>query len=125
MFSCKELQKGNLTSLIKKAAHPVRQELNDQSCKIDLQGSLSLTDSNISSIKFEELTLQASDDVKDLIVNCSFAGEPCGNLTEVFESDFTEMGSYMLHIQFRKKQTCKVLDQRDRSATGPAYDNNN
>ena len=34
----------------------------------------------------------ASDDVEDLIVDCSFAGKACGNLTEVFEPVFTEMG---------------------------------
>ena len=41
MFSRKELQKRNLTSIIENAARLVRQELNDQSCKQDLQGSLS------------------------------------------------------------------------------------
>ena len=93
MFSRKELQKRNLTSIIENAARLVRQE-NGESCKKDLQGSLSQSesDSNISSIKFEELTMVASDDVEDLIVDCSFAGKACGNLTEVFEPVFTEMG---------------------------------
>jgi hypothetical protein len=93
MFSREALQKRNLTSIIERAARLVRQELNGQRCETDLQRSLSQTESdNINKIKFEELIMQASDDVKELIVNCSFAGEPCGNLTEVFEPVFTEMG---------------------------------
>ena len=92
MFSRKELQERNLTSIIENAAHLVRQELNDQSCKQDLQGSLSQSDSNISSIKFEELVVVARNDVEDLIVDCSYAGEPCGSLNKVFEPVFTEMG---------------------------------
>ena len=34
----------------------------------------------------------ASDDVEDLIVDCSFAGKSCGKMNKVFESVFTEMG---------------------------------
>ena len=93
MLSRKELQKRNLTNLIEKATRLVRQELNDQNCKTDLMGSLPQSDvSIISSIKFEELAIAASDAVEDLIVDCSFAGKACGNLTEVFEPIFTEMG---------------------------------
>ena len=93
MLSRKELQKRNLTNLIEKATRLVRQELKDQNCKTDLMGSLSQSDmSNISIIKFEELAIAASDVVEDLIVDCSFAGKACGNLTEVFEPVFTEMG---------------------------------
>ena len=91
MFSRKELQKRNLTSIIENSARLVRQESRD-GCETDLQQSLSQSDSKISTIKFEELTVQASDDVKDLIVDCSFAGKQCGNLTELSEPVFTEMG---------------------------------
>ena len=54
--------------------------------------------------KFEKLTVQASDNVKDLIMDCSFAGEPCGNLTEVFEPVFTEMGICYTFNSGRKRQ---------------------
>ena len=114
MFSRKELQKRNLTSVIENAAHLVRQESRD-SCETDLRQSLSQSDSKISTIKFEEFTMQASDSVKDLILDCSFAGEPCGNLTEVFETVFTEVGICYTFNSERERQrvrTSRGIGQR-------------
>ena len=91
IFRREELQKRNLTNLIHAAARQVREE-NAESCERGLQTSSSQSDINLTSIKFEELTLKASDNVKKLIRRCYFAGEPCGNLTEVFQPISTELG---------------------------------
>ena len=116
MLSRKELQKRNLTSvmIIENAARLVRQGSRD-SCETGLRQSLSQSDSKISTITFEEFTMQASDSVKDLILDCSFAGEPCGNLTEIFESVFTEVGICYTFNSGRERQhvrTSRGIGQR-------------
>ena len=83
------LGQGNLTELIVAATHLVRED-GARSCEDTLE---TLSESvNAKNITYEELTIKARHFVKDFIAECLFAGEPCGNLTEVFEPVFTNLG---------------------------------
>ena len=52
----------------------------------------SVSQSGVLNISYEELTVQARYRVENFIQGRYFAGEPCGNLTEVFEPVFTNLG---------------------------------
>ena len=85
-----ELEKRNLTDLIQSATILVSEE-GTKSCEEELE-SVSLPQSeSLDNITYEELTVQARHSVADLILECYFAGEPCGNLTEAFEPVFSNL----------------------------------
>ena len=86
------LEEKNLTNLIQFATLLVSGEGTDsESCDQVLE-SVSKSSTNLSSVTFEELAVQARQPVEDFIQGCFFAGEPCGNITEVFEPVFTNLG---------------------------------
>ena len=37
------------------------------------------------AIPYEELIMEARHHVEDFVVDCRFAGKPCGDITQVFE----------------------------------------
>ena len=80
------LEERNLTNLIQSAIFLVT-EVDAQSCEVEESQS-----DNLSRIIYEELVIQARHKVEELIEECFFAGKPCGNLTEVFEPVFTNLG---------------------------------
>ena len=88
-----ELERRNLTDLIQSATILVSEE-GTKSCEEELESvSLPQSDSeSLNNITYEELTVQARYSVDDLILDCYYAGEPCGNLTEVFEPIFSNLG---------------------------------
>jgi hypothetical protein len=82
----------NLTDLIQIATPLVGGEGTDsETCSQVLQ-SVSTSSINLSSITFEELAVQVGQPVEDFIQGCYFAGKPCGNITEIFEPVFTNLG---------------------------------
>ena len=80
------LEERNLTDLIQTAIFLVT-EADAQSCEDEESQS-----DNLSRITYEELIMQARYKVEELIGECFFAGESCGNVTEVFEPVFTNLG---------------------------------
>ena len=44
----------------------------------------------------EELSIKSRQHMDEFIVNCCFAGEPCGNVTEIFEPIFTGLDATCL-----------------------------
>ena len=86
------LEEKNLTNLIQLATLLVGGEgTNSETCDQVLE-SVFKSNTNLSSVTFEELAVQARQPVEDFIQGCFFAGEPCGNITEVFEPVFTNLG---------------------------------
>ena len=85
------LEEKNLTSLLQLTTLLVSGEgTTSETCNQVL--SVTRSSAILSSITFEELALQARQPVDDFIRGCFFAGKPCGNITEVFEPVFTNMG---------------------------------
>ena len=85
-FRLGELQERNLTYFIESAIALAMTEDDSQSCE-DVYPS-----DNLNSITFEELTMQARHSLEELILDCSFAGEPCGDITKLFKPVFTNLG---------------------------------
>jgi hypothetical protein len=99
-----ELEKRNLTDLIQSATILVSEE-STKSCEKELE-SVGLPHSKIlNDITYEELTVQARHSVADLILECHFAGQPCGNLTEVFEPVFSNLGICYIFNSGKMKPT--------------------
>ena len=80
----------NLTDLIQSATFLVTEE-NAASCQEEVE-SLIIQSDNLSNITYEELIVQARQHVEEFILDCYFAGEKCGNVTEMFEPVFTNLG---------------------------------
>ena len=104
------LEERNLTSLIQFATLLVSDEgaetidnreggsgsgslsiISAETCEQILE-SVSESSINLGSITFEEFAVQTRQPVDDFIQGCYFAGEPCGNITEIFEPIFTNLG---------------------------------
>ena len=81
------LEESNLTDLIQSAIFLMTEE-GAMSC----QDRMSQLSENLSSITYEDLIMQAGYRVEDFIQGCYYAGQPCGNLTEVFKPIFTNLG---------------------------------
>ena len=86
-----ELEMRNLTELIQSATILVSEE-GTKSCEEELESVAQLQNSSLNDITYEEMTVKARNSVAEFILNCFFAGEPCGNLTEVFKPVFTNLG---------------------------------
>jgi hypothetical protein len=80
------LDERNLTDLIESATLAMTEE-GTRSC----EERVSQVDS-LNNAMYEELAMQARHDLDSLILSCTFAGEPCGNITEVFKPVFTNLG---------------------------------
>ena len=80
------LDKKNLTELVESAISAMTEE-GTRNC----EERVSQLDSLKNTI-YEELAMQARHSLEEFIWRCSFAGKPCGNLTEVFKPVFTDLG---------------------------------
>ena len=88
-FRITELEMRNLTDLIQSAIFFV-DEKGTKTCEEELESMFQ--SENLNNVTYEDLTVQARQSVQYFIIDCYFAGEPCGNLTEVFEPVFTNLG---------------------------------
>ena len=88
-FRSQELEKRNLTNLIRFAT-VYKDEENTNICNEELE-SVSHSE-NLNHLTYEELSIKSRQHVDEFIVDCYFAGEPCGNVTEIFEPIFTGLG---------------------------------
>ena len=87
------LEELNLTDLIQIAAPLVSgDEIDSETCNQVLQSASTSSTDILSGITFEELAVQSRQPVEDFIQGCFFAGKSCGNVTEVFEPVFTNLG---------------------------------
>ena len=86
------LEETNLTNLVEFATLLLSGEGTDLEVCNQLLESVAIPGTDLGSITFEELVVQASQPVDDFIQGCFFAGEPCGNISEVFEPVFTNLG---------------------------------
>ena len=87
------LEELNLTDLIQIAAPLVSgDDIDSETCNQVMQSASTSSTNILSGITFEELAVQSGQPVEDFIQGCFFAGESCGNVTEVFEPVFTNLG---------------------------------
>ena len=80
------LDEKNLTEIVESATAAMTEE-GTRSC----EERVSQLDSLNKTI-YEELAIQARHSLEEFILDCSFAGKPCSNLTEVFKPVFTDLG---------------------------------
>ncbi len=80
------LEERNLTELVQSALLLVTEE-GTRSCENETSQL-----GDLNGITYEELVIQARHRVEQLIDECFFAGEPCGNVTEMFKPVFTNLG---------------------------------
>ena len=85
-FRIEALEERNLTEVIQTAIFLVTEE-EAPSCESVISQS-----DNLIRTTYEELAMQARHSVENFIGACYFAGEPCGDMTEVFEPIFTSLG---------------------------------
>ena len=71
----------------------IREQIYENISESDYELNCDTLESIFTNIPtFEELSVQARYRVEDLITRCEFATNDCGNLTEVFEPVFTNLG---------------------------------
>ena len=107
-FRSEALNERNLADVIDSAIAFATREEDNQRCEARMSQS-----DNLNSITFEDLTMQAGHSVEDLILHCSFAGEACDNITEIFKLVFTKLGiCYTFNLGFESPLQSKGTGQR-------------
>jgi hypothetical protein len=85
------LNKWRADSFHKKVSKLIREQVYTNTSDYELNCTV-LESLSINIPTYEELNVQARYRVEDLITRCEFAANDCGNLTEVFEPAFTNLG---------------------------------
>ena len=107
-YSSEKLKERHLTDLLQLTALHIPED-RDEQCEVVVE---SVPQANIA-IPYEELIVEARHHVEDFVVDCMFAGKPCGDITQVFEPVISNLRMCYMHFQpWKSKPTRTVQSYR-------------